>query len=139
MVDERHDLEAERRLGAHEAEVFDRQLRDLESDERSSRLAGLSLETSDPTSEGIAGGALSPSAASAAGAAGVRGVPLAEFAGENDAQRLADDDYTLDRPSLYALGLRSEVERLTVYYNAVQNSRVWRLAQHLRRLVGRAW
>jgi hypothetical protein len=43
------------------------------------------------------------------------------------------------QPSLGILALKSDVERLTAYYNAVQNSRVWRLTQRLRRLVGRAW
>src|ERR1700753_1369625 len=39
------------------------------------------------------------------------------------------------QPSLGLLALKSDVERLTAYYNAVQNSRVWRLTQRLRRLV----
>jgi hypothetical protein len=43
------------------------------------------------------------------------------------------------QPSLGSLQMQREVERLTFFYNAVQNSRAWRLTQRLRRLVGRAW
>jgi hypothetical protein len=43
------------------------------------------------------------------------------------------------QPTLGSLYLQREVERLTFFYNAVQNSRAWRLTQRLRRLVGRAW
>jgi hypothetical protein len=42
-------------------------------------------------------------------------------------------------PELGTLELQDEVARLRGFYNAVQNSRAWRLTQALRRLVGRAW
>jgi hypothetical protein len=42
-------------------------------------------------------------------------------------------------PALGTLQLQDEVTRLRGYYDAVQNSRAWRLTQRLRRLVGRAW
>jgi hypothetical protein len=34
---------------------------------------------------------------------------------------------------------RADFERLLAFYSAVQRSRVWRLAQYLRRPLGRAW
>jgi hypothetical protein len=43
------------------------------------------------------------------------------------------------QPSLGELQMERELKRLTSYYNAVENSRVWRLTQRLRRLAGRAW
>jgi hypothetical protein len=43
------------------------------------------------------------------------------------------------QPSLGELQMERELKRLTSYYNAVENSRVWRLIQRLRRLAGRAW
>jgi hypothetical protein len=42
-------------------------------------------------------------------------------------------------PALGTLQMQDELARLRSYYNAVQKSRAWRLTQHLRRLVGRAW
>lgn len=42
-------------------------------------------------------------------------------------------------PALNELLLRREVERLSHFYDSVQQSRAWRLTQSLRRLVGRAW
>jgi hypothetical protein len=43
------------------------------------------------------------------------------------------------QPSLSELQMERDLKRLTTYYNAVENSRVWRLTQRLRRLAGRAW
>ena len=34
---------------------------------------------------------------------------------------------------------QADFDRLLAFYSAVQRSRVWRLAQRLRRLFGRAW
>jgi hypothetical protein len=49
------------------------------------------------------------------------------------------DDHAFERPSLDELAMRREVDRLTAYYDAVQNSRVWRLTQRVRQLMGRQW
>jgi hypothetical protein len=43
------------------------------------------------------------------------------------------------QPTLSELQMEREIKRLMSYYNAVENSRVWRLTQRLRRLAGRAW
>jgi hypothetical protein len=56
--------------------------------------------------------------------------------GVDDAQPLAAAPVW---PELGTLRLQDEATRLRNYYNAVQNSRAWRLTQRLRRLVGRAW
>ncbi len=37
------------------------------------------------------------------------------------------------------LDLQREVRRLTHFHDAVQRSRAWRLAQRLRRMIGRQW
>jgi hypothetical protein len=50
-----------------------------------------------------------------------------------------EPDGVAGRPPLGAQELQSEVERLRAFYDAVQNSRAWRLAQRLRGLMGRAW
>ncbi len=144
MVDDSHDHEAERRLGTEEAEAFDRQLRIRENGELNQLLRraggapgsvragggrngnGTPTTSTTPAADGADGAA--PEAAEDTGLAGAS---LGE----------AYEAYDLfERPSLETLRLRREVERLTIYYNAVQNSRAWRMAQQLRRLMGRqAW
>jgi hypothetical protein len=146
MVDDSHDQEAERRLGTEEAEAFDRQLRVRENGERDQllRRAGGAPGSvrAGAGRNGSGTPATAPSPATTADGAdgappetpedtGLAGVSLGE----------AYEAYDLfERPSLETLRLRREVERLTIYYNAVQNSRAWRMAQQLRRLMGRqAW
>ncbi|HYL06334.1 MAG TPA: hypothetical protein VE075_09860 [Thermoanaerobaculia bacterium] len=43
------------------------------------------------------------------------------------------------RPPLGVQDLQREVESLRAFYDAVQRSRAWRLAQRLRGAMGRAW
>jgi hypothetical protein len=59
--------------------------------------------------------------------------------GANGANAASPAHDAVERPSLDELAARREIERLTSYYNAVENSRAWRFTQRVRRLMGRAW
>ena len=106
---DRYRLASERQLGYEQGEAFDRALREDELADRAERLSRFVFGADD----------LNLDSADLAGAAAG---PAAHL-----------------RPALGVNGLESEVERLRVFYHAVQNSRAWRLTQRLRGVVGRAW
>jgi hypothetical protein len=131
MADENQDVAEARRLGADEGKAFDRELRRIERDDQLSRLlaaaAGAGREGGGDAAPAPEPGApVEPLTSPVTGSATLDAVQQLE-------------EYDLDRPSLDTLSLRREVDRLTIYYNAVQNSRAWRLTQRLRQIVGRAW
>jgi hypothetical protein len=160
MIDDRHRLASERQRGAEEGEAFDRRLRERERVEREERLSRIAWVAAAPAwlpSAGAGGepdgrDLVSPAAVVRAGAgAGARAASPAGTAGGRRAAAAEDSPapgedqaggearHRPGRRPLETLQLEREVERLNQFYNAVQNSRVWRVTQRLRRLVGRAW
>src|SRR5258708_3819780 len=107
MASDRHRLAIEQHLGSQEGEAFGRRLREAERAEREDRLSRIVL--------GAYGlGETVPGIIPAVVAEPDRRVPAA----------------------LEVLQLERKVEQLTDFYDAVQNSRAWRLMQSLRRLAG---
>jgi hypothetical protein len=58
------------------------------------------------------------------------------LAGAGSAEKGRSTDY---QPAVDVTRLRMRIEELVAFRNAVQESSVWRAAQALRRLFGRAW
>jgi hypothetical protein len=58
------------------------------------------------------------------------------LAGARSGEKSRSTDY---QPAVDVARLRTRMEELVAFRNAVQESLVWRAAQALRRLIGRAW